>query len=72
MMDEAIREFYKKAKVGDTLNVKDSQGNDLVYTMKPGTYMNVAGQEEDPFVQIYLNSIDYSGQGRKFYPQRVK
>ena len=72
MLDEAVMEFYKKAKSGDVLNVKDAQGNDVVYEMKRGSYMNVAGQEEDPYVQMYLNSINYAGQGHKFYPQRIK
>jgi hypothetical protein len=72
MGDESLIEFFKNAKRGDKLQATDGAGNPVEYVMAPGTYMNVAGNEEDPFIQAYLNSIDFNGGGRKFFPQRIK
>ena len=69
---ESIADFLKRAKKGDTYTLVDPNGNPVVYQMTPGSYVNVAGQEDDPFVQEYLNSISNEGGGRKVYPRRVK
>lgn len=69
---ESIRAFFKKAKNGDKYELVDLNGNPATYQMQPGSYANVVGQEDEPFIQHYLNSIDNEGMGRKLYPKRVK
>lgn len=71
METEELRAFFKHAKKGDQITMADANGNPVVYVMSPGNYMNVAGQEEDPFIQAYLNSIDTMAGGRKLYPQKM-
>lgn len=66
--EAAVSDFFRKAKAGDKYSMPDG----AVYEMVPGSYANVAGQEEDPFIQAYLNSIDNGAMGRKFYPMRLR
>jgi hypothetical protein len=62
---EAALEFLKRAKKGDKFKFGDA-----TYAMVPGSFVNVAGEEDDPFVREYLNSLSRLGGGRKLYPKK--
>ena len=70
---QAILEYLKKARTGDIYTYIDPKTTEQVsYELKPGSYIYVAGEEEDPFIRAYLNSISNLAGGRKFFPQRIK